>query len=361
MIKVSVKRVIAFIPYAAAYFIVLGLTAFAIAFWSQNVLFKDGSFSAVKVACYLPDDSSLNDTGFSLVSHMNSIESSVSLIKYDSEDEVREAVDDEEAVAGLIIPEGFASGIFTGENLQIEVVFKSADTFDEHVVKDVMLVLANDLGVGQASVQTVYSLCDEYDIDADQTSEIVSVAQANELGYAIDRMSIFDINTLDDISVFTLTQKITAAALIYILLLSVFVFSYFCKGSNDAFIARAKLSGISPVRFFITETCCVASMMYVIYVLFFAALNLADIDINVRSLLLIIPVITIISLIVTGVCYCFKTPVASAYISFSVFTVLMYLAGGLLPLEFLPLFLQKGAVYNPLRLLIDLTMEVMFS
>ena len=39
----------------------------------------------------------------------------------------------------------------------------------------------------------------------------------------------------------------------------------------------------------------------------------------------------------------------------------MYLAGGLLPIEFLPRFLQEGAVYNPLKYLIDFAVEAMFA
>ena len=361
MVKVSLKRILAFMPYVAAYFAALGLAALAFAFFGENVLFKDGAFSMVKVACYIPSDNPLNETGFSFISNMNSIENTVSFVEYDTPDEVREAVDDEEVVAGLIIPEGFASGIFSGANLELEVVFKSAETFDEQVVKDIMLVLANDLGVGQACTQTIYSFCDEADVDYETMLELTDTVRTKELGYALDRLNIFRYDSVDSISTYTLTQKIAGSVLVYVFLLSVFVFAYFCKGSNPAFTARARLSGIPPVLFFFIETLCVLFMMYIAFALIVVGLQFTKIGISLLALVRMIPVLAVIALIVTGVSYLFRSPVSAAYISFAAFTVLMYLAGGLLPLEFLPRFLQEGAVYNPLKYLISFALEAMFA
>ena len=361
MLKVSLKRILVFMPYVAAYFIALGLAALAFAFFGENVLFKDGTFSMVKVACYVPADNALNSAGFSLIANMNSIENTVNFVECDSPEQVREAVDEEEVVAGLIIPEGFASGIFSGENIDLEVVFKSADTFDEQVVKDVMLVLANDLGVGQACTQTIYTFCDQEGVEYGLTMDLTEEVRTKELGYALDRLNMFRYESVDSISSYTLTQKIAGAVLVYVLLLSVFVFAYFCKGSNPAFVARAKLSGIPPFVFFLTEALSVAVMMYIAFAVIIIGLHFTSIGISLIALVRMLPIIALIAFVVTGVSYMFKSPVSAAYISFAAFTVLMYLAGGLLPLEFLPRFLQEGAVYNPLKYIIEFTLEAMFS
>ena len=361
MIKVSAKRILAFLPYAGAYFLALGLAALAIAFFGQNVLFKEGQFSAVKVGCYVPSDSELNSAGFNFISNMNSIEDTVSFVQYDSEEEVAEAVYSEDVSAGLIIPDNFAAGIFSGANPEIRLIFKTADTFDEHVLNDVMLVLANDLGVGQAATQTIYTLCDDYGVEYPESEDLASAVRVNELGYALDRMNLFRYETIDSISAFTLTQRIASSALVYVFLLSVFVFAYFCKGSNPAFLIRARLSGISRGRFYFTEVMCITVMMYAVYVLIYIGLSFTKIGINTLSLAAMLPIVFILALIVTSFCYLFRSPVSAAYISFAVFTVLMYLAGGLLPLEFMPKFLQKAAVLNPLKYLADFALEAMFG
>ncbi len=359
MIKASFKRIIAFLPYVGAYFLALGVAFLAVAFLGQNVLFKDGTFTAVRVAIYIPSDSNYNDAGFALVSNMDSVEESLNFIEYDSVEEVREAVENEDVIAGIIIPENFASGIFSGANHSLEIVFKSAETFDEHVVNDIMVYLVNDLGVGQACTQTVYELCDEYDPGID-SYDLAANVRAQELGYDLDRLRMFEYETIDTISDYTLTQKIAASAIVYVFLLSVFVFAYYCKGSNPVFIARARLSGISAFRFFLTEALSVAIMMYLAFALLTAGLMFTKIGVSALSFVYMIPVILVFALIVTGISYLFKSPVSAAYISFAAFTVLMYLAGGLLPLEFLPKFLQETAWINPLRYLIDFTMEAMF-
>ncbi|MBQ7274141.1 MAG: ABC transporter permease [Clostridiales bacterium] len=362
MIKASIKRILHFFPYVAAYFLALVVAAMAFAFFAENVLFKDGAFSMVHVAFYMPSDNQLNSVGFSFISHMNSIENSITFDECDDPEEVREMVDEGDVVAGLIIPDNFLSGIYYGNNPEIEVVFKSAETFDEQVVKDIMLVLANDLGIGQACTQTVYSFCDEIGLDDQASEDFASDIRSRELEFAMDRIGgIFDYETIDSITAYTLTQRVTGAVLVYIYLLSVFVFSYFCKGSNPAFIARAKLSGIHPAAFFGIEGASVFFMMYASFVLVVAGLKFTKIGVSYAALYRMIPVLIIIALMVTLVSYLFRSPVTAAYVSFSVFTVMMYLAGGLMPLEFLPKFLQESAPYNPFKYIIDITVGAMFS
>ena len=343
------------------YFLVLGLTALVIAIWGESIFFKDGTYTAVKVACYNPDDSEVNGLGFNVISHLKGFQGSLNFELYDSEEQVREAVEEGEAAAGLILPENFVYGVAVGTNPPVEVIYRSADTFDELMVNDAMTIIADELGIGQACVQTTYMYCDQVGITGDRAYIIANNVAVDEISYAVDQLGIFKIKDIDDIADHTLSQKIIAGALVYIFLISVFVFAYFCKGSNEAFIARGKLSGVKPYRFFIIESLSVASMMYIVYLMLFIIMYKVRIGAGAGSLYRMIPVLIILSVIVTGMCYLFKTPISASYISFAVFTVLMYLAGGLVPLEFLPRFLQKGAVFNPLRYLIDFTMEALFS
>ena len=361
MIKVFFKRILYFMPYAAAYFLVLGLAALALVTFSENVLFKDGTYSAVQVACYIPADSELNGVGFTFISRMNSIEETVNFVEYDSADAVRQAVADKEAVAGLIIPEGFASSISSGANFELEIVNSGADSFDEHLVNDVMLTLATDLGVGQGAMQTMDALCVHYDKPYDVNYDLVVETRIVGLEYALDRLNLFDVENYSAIARYSLVQKMAASILLYVLLLSVFVFSYFCKGSNTAFIAKAKLSGIPPFALFMGEAVSVFIMMYAASAVIFVILGRTGFDLSSWVYLRMIPIVFIVSLIVTSVSYLMKSPVAAAYASFALFTILMYLAGGLLPLEFMPRFLKELSVFNPFTYLIRFTLEAMFS
>jgi hypothetical protein len=82
--------------------------------------------------------------------------------------------------------------------------------------------------------------------------------------------------------------------------------------------------------------------------------------VNIAGLFTVIPFILLIALAGTALCYLVKSPSTVAYISFGAGTALMYLAGGLLPLDYMPHFFQLAAVYNPLYYLITFFVRSMF-
>ena len=101
-------------------------------------------------------------------------------------------------------------------------------------------------------------------------------------------------------------------------------------------------------------------MMYLVYLLIFIALFFIFDTVKLLSLITVIPVILIVALIGTGLCYLVKSPSAVSYITFGAGTSMMYLAGGLIPLDYMPKFFQTAAVFNPLYYLIKFFMRSMF-
>lgn len=355
MIKASLKRTLYFLPYVAIYFLVLCVMAGSIIAYAQNIFYKDGSFAQVNVACYYTEDS-YSTFGFQFVEDMDSFEQSVNLVECDSPEEVLELVSDDEAVVGLIFPDGFVDSVLTGENSSVDVVFSDSSTFDGYVVNDLLTSLTNMLGVGQACVQTMYDFCRTYDIDTNK----VDIAQIRSLSYAVSRFDLFEKVQADSITRYSLVQKTLASYGIYILLLSGFVLAYFYKGNSAAFISRARLAGISRLRFFLLEIILSSLLLYAPTLLIFIGLMISPLKVSPLSLVAVIPVVLVIATLISSVSYIVKNPIASGYILFALFTVLMYLAGGLMPLEFMPRFLQEIAVYNPCYYLIDFMLKVMF-
>ncbi|MCQ2516527.1 MAG: ABC transporter permease [Saccharofermentans sp.] len=355
MLKAFFKRALNFMPYVAVYFLVLCLMAGGIIAYARNVFYKDGTFAIVNVACYYIENSE-NSYGLQFVENMESFEQSVHLIDCDNPEEVLELVEDGEVVAGLIFPDGFVDSIMTGENLSVDVIYNESATFEGYVVSDLLSSLTSMLGVGQASMQSMYDFCKEYDLD----TSAVDVAQIRSLSYAMSRFDLFEETQADSISDYSLVQKTTAAYSIYILLLSGFVFAYFYKGNTSAFIARAKLAGISKFKLFVLENGMVTCMLYVPTLVIIVGLMISPLEVSPLALIAVLPVVLMIATVISGVCYVVKNSVASGYVIFAVGTLLMYLAGGLMPLEFMPRFLQELAIYNPCYYLIGFMLKVMF-
>ena len=100
--------------------------------------------------------------------------------------------------------------------------------------------------------------------------------------------------------------------------------------------------------------------MYLLYILLFIVFIAVFHTVNPLSLITIIPAILILAMLGTTLCYIVKSPAAVSYITFGAGTSLMYLAGGLIPLDYMPKFFQTAANYNPLHYLIVFFMRAMF-
>ena len=268
MIRVYLKRIIHFLPYALCYLLAFGFASICIITYGESFIFGDQySYSQAEIAVCIADDSEYNEIGLNMVSQLDSVGETVELNKMDSEEEVMAAVSKGDCVAGIIIPEGFVNSLSTGENMQAQIYFKDDDSFIGKVVNDLLMTLANMLGTGQCVTITAYSYLSDKDISSSEMYAIGTEAQNRSIAYVLARSDLFDTESIDFLSTFSLKQKMTASYTVFLMVMSVFVFAYFYKGSNDAVMTRVKLSGKKPAVFFIMETGAVAVMMYILYLI----------------------------------------------------------------------------------------------
>ena len=351
-----------FMPYALCYLLAFGFASICIITYGESFIFGDQySYSQAEIAVCLADDSEYNALGLSMVSKLESVGETVELNQMDTEEEVMNAVKKGDCVAGIIIPEGFVNSLSTGENMQAQIFFKDDDSFIGKVVNDLLMTLANMLGTGQCVTITAYAYLDDTDIPTSDMYEIGSEAQNRCIEYVLGRSNLFDTESIDFLTTFSLKQKMTASYSVFLLVMSVFVFAYFFKGSNDAVMTRVKLSGKNPVLFFLMETGAVAVMMYVLYLIVFVVLNILKLGVGAKSLLLMIPVIILIAFIASGLTYSIKKASTVSFITFGAGLVIMYLSGGLMPVEYMPKFFQTAALYSPVYHLIQYVMGAMFA
>ncbi len=361
MIKAYLKRVLLFLPYVLCYFLALGIAMLSLVLYASEFLFEDNTDSIVSVACYVPDDSAYNRLGIGIVQQMDSVKHTIDINMVDKKSEVLELVEDGDAVAGIIIPEGFIESMGTPDAKQAQIIYRDADTYEEHIVNDLIYAMSDLLGTTQCTILTAGELAEELGAETGEVYAIEKDVSNNLLDYIMDRKTLFRALDIDDlVAKYAVRERLTASYTLYIIMMSVFVISFFYKGNNPIFRARAKLSGIKTWKIFLIESVCTAAMMYLLYVLIFVALSFVFDTAKVLSLLTVIPVILIVALMGTALCYIVKSPAAVSYIMFGAGTSLMYLAGGLIPLDYMPKFFQTAAHYNPLYYLIQFFMRSMF-
>lgn len=361
MIKAYCKRVLLFLPYVVCYFLALGLALLALVMYASEFLFEDNTDSVVSVACYVPDDEAYTQLGINLVKQMDSVKHTIDINEVRSEKKVVELVEEGDAIAGIIVPEGFLETMGTPGAVQVQIIYRDADTFEEHIVNDLMYAMSNLLGTAQCSILTAGEYAKEMGFDDSQAYAVEGAVTNNSFSYVMDRKSMFHKVDVDDlVAKYAVRERLTASYTLYIIMMSVFVISFFYKGNSDIFRARAKLSGIKTWKIFLLESGCAAVMIYLLYILVFVCLCFVFESMKLLSLITVIPVVLIIALSGTALCYLVKSPTTVSYITFGAGTSFMYLAGGLIPLDYMPHFFQNAAVFNPLYYLIQFFMRSMF-
>ena len=361
MIKAYCKRVLLFFPYVLCYFLALGIAMLALVIYAAEFLFENNTDSIVSVACYVPGDEVYSRLGIGLVKQMDSVKHTIEIDQVSTPKKVLAMVEEGDAIAGIIVPEGFIETLGTPDSLQVQIVYRDADTFEEHVVNDLLYAMSDLLGTAQCSIISAGEYAESLGMDPSDVYAIEGEVSASSFSYVMNRKALFkDIDVNDIVAKYAIRERLTASYSLYILIMSIFVISFFFKGNNDIFRARAKLSGITTWRIFLIESGCAAFMIYLLYALLFVCLCFIFESMKVISLITVIPVILVIALAGTALCYLVKSPAAVSYITFGAGTSLMYLAGGLIPLDFMPHFFQTAALFNPLYYLIQFFMRSMF-
>ena len=329
--------------------------------YASEFLFEDNTDSIVSVACYVPDDSAYSRLGIDIVQKMDSVKHTVDINMVNSEKKVLRLVEDGDAVAGIIIPEGFIENMGTPDAKQAQIIYRDADTYEEHIVNDLIYAMSDLLGTTQCAILTAGELAEELGVEQKDVYSIEGDIQNKLLDYVLNRKNMFRTMDIDElVAKYGVRERLTASYTLYIIMMSVFVISFFFKGNSPIFRARAKLSGIKTWKLFLLESACTAVMMYLLYLLLFTALFFIFDTTKLLSLVTVIPAILIVAVIGTALCYVVKSPAAVSYITFGAGTSLMYLAGGLIPLDYMPKFFQTAAVYNPLYYLIQFFLRSMF-
>ena len=361
MVKAYCKRVLLFLPYVLCYFLALGIAMLSLVLYASEFLFEDNTDSIVSVACYVPDDSAYSRLGIDIVQKMDSVKHTVDINMVNSEKKVLRMVEDGDAVAGIIIPEGFIENMGTPDAKQAQIIYRDADTYEEHIVNDLIYAMSDLLGTTQCAILTAGELAEELGVEQKDVYSIEGDIQNKLLDYVLNRKNMFRTMDIDElVAKYGVRERLTASYTLYIIMMSVFVISFFFKGNSPIFRARAKLSGIKTWKLFLLESACTAVMMYLLYLLLFTALFFIFDTTKLLSLVTVIPAILIVAVIGTALCYVVKSPAAVSYITFGAGTSLMYLAGGLIPLDYMPKFFQTAAVYNPLYYLIQFFLRSMF-
>lgn len=359
-LRSDLKRSLLLTPQIIIYTLLFLLASFVIIIYGSKMFFSNTAFNQVNVALYMPEDSKYNSLGLSFVQDMQSFRDSVNIIEVSSPEEGLEMIEKDKTLVFVEIPEEFVRSVLNGSNYSIKIIFKNNDTLDEHIVNDLLLSLSDVLGVAQASVYTLGDIYYSQGIDSEESSSHYNKLNTENFFYVTSRDAIFDQKLFDSISRFTLQQSMAGAYLILILFFSCFTLASFFKLNSYSYMLQQRAHKVTKTKVFISEFLTAAIPVYVSFLIIYLAFLIASFKPKLTALIVMMPVSLLISFIITLVFTLIKNKVYANLCIFVSVILVMYISGGLVPLELLPAFLKNTASYNPFYHLLRVVLASLF-
>ena len=89
------------------------------------------------------------------------------------------------------VPEGFLETMGTPDAVQVQIIYRDADTFEEHIVNDLLYAMSNLLGTAQCSVLTAGEYAKEMGFDDSQAYAVEGAVTNNSFSYVMGKRASY--------------------------------------------------------------------------------------------------------------------------------------------------------------------------
>ena len=335
--RADTKRASRLIPSVFITALIFALTAGLLLAYSEDLIYSKESFAAVTIGMYMPEQSAENDSAMNFAKDL---------------EHGKELVKKGELTALIIFPNNFINSLYGGEAEPIRVILNENMSLEEHLVNDMIIVASDILGIAQTAYRYYNLILKELNVDPEIREKLTNDLDNRNLAYAASRNMVFDIVNINSDSAHNLRETLTASFIFIILMLMCFQITGFYKSYNSSFIMRQHKEGGGSVSMFFSRLLSGSMILYTVYLLIFVLLVAAKTKPNYLSLITMIPVVVLAASITLFASMLFKSEHLANGTIFIITILVIYLAGGLIPLILMPKFLQSAAAANPFTYLL---------
>ncbi len=363
-ICMDLRRAVRILPATLLYTLLFLLVSLVVIKNGESLFFDPNRYTKVPVGLFMPLNSDQDKSGLKLVEDMQSFREALEIHQFDTEEEGRKALEAAEITALIMIPEGFVGNVSVGNNQPIRIIFQENNTLEEHIINDLLLSSANMLGTAQAAKFAVQSLNEVFGAsisDKDAAFMLADNLDSYNLAYVLARESLFVTKSFDSLSGLSLKEKLAGSYGLLVLSFLCFILTAFYQGKKPAYVIRQKCSGVSRFGIGISEWISTVVLLYAAFLLIFLGFTIAKLSPKLTALITIFPVLMVLGLFILLLSYAVRNPVYSNLVILVAIVLLMYIAGGLIPEDFLPKFLQDIARWNPVSVMIRFMRFVLFK
>jgi len=343
----DIKRGLHYLPhmlFTTVIFVVAGIILISN---SEEMIYGKANFDQINVCYYMPNDSFYNQMAAGIVENTDSVKDTLNLFAVESIEKGYELIENNEVYCFVIIPESFINSVMTGENKPIELIYKGNGSFEEFAVNDLFVNFGGYLGTAQAISHSIYSMADKLGLEHSAMYGYSEEYDINNMKFVINREAMFKDSEFLSSSTNDNTTTIVASVILIIAIMSGFILSRFFLRPTNAYYMKQLMSGQKKYMVYLSQILSGTLLLFIvttptIFIFYFIIPG-----VNLLSVIFM-PVITfIISLYMACVSWIFKNESQASLFIVLIFILLLYLAGGIMPLAFMPHIIQQLAVINP--------------
>lgn len=351
-LKLELKRACKKLPHIYAGAIVLLLLVGTIALLAGKMLYGEKAVGRIAVGVVLPEGDLVAGKAVSMLSTLDSVKS-ICDFTYMEAGEALDQLKEGKLFAVMEVPERFVQDIINGTNTPVQILLPKEAGLESRIFKELTDAGGTIVGASQAGIYAGDELCRIHGL-------VSSIPQVEEelnriyLGYSLPRADYFRnvrVSATGDVD--TLTFYGISGVLLF-LLLSVVPVSSYLSPLESAMKQKLLIVGVGPGMVATARILGLGFLMAMVALPVGAvALAAGWISWSLPGMLLFVEVCLAAAAFVTALYQIAGTLMGGVMLLFLVVSVMHFLAGGFLPLVFLPASFQAAAPFLPTSILME--------
>ncbi len=346
------KKFIKLLPAIVLETLLFGLVLLAVGAYASKAVYGEKAIGEIRVGIVSEGEDKMTGMLLKFVESMDSVKDTVSFVRLTNE-EARQGIREEEIYAAVIIPEGMADSILSGENTPVKILLGSAYS---RVETDIFVQFtkagAKLLTTAQAGIYAADALCLErgWEEGIPWTENYLNEAY---LKYALERTSLFKEKEIRAVSGVGIGDYYGISLLLAFLSFAGLAFGRYMQtqaGERERLFWRR---GLGRGQQYLLETAAFGSVfallgMMVSVPVYMLLIKLGNSSFEVSwTWIWMAAVWFSAGILIRALIQIFGNHAAGIGISFAVLMAMMTAAGIFIPPAFLPMWVEKIGNYIP--------------
>ncbi len=250
--KLEIKRALQRVPQLFAGVVVLMFLAGTTALFASRALYGEQAAGRIPVAVVLPEEELLAKKALSMIASLDSVKSMCDFVYQDRETAL-EMLKAGEVYAVMEVPEGLVQGIMDGSNVPVRIYFPENAGIESRIFQELTDAGAGILGAAQAGIYAGDQLCAAYGLES-QIPLLEQDLNRIFLSYSLPREDYFRHIQVDATGDLGPASFYGASAYILILLLCAVPVSGYLLPYRPVLERKLGMAGMGPLTQVLART-----------------------------------------------------------------------------------------------------------